>query len=905
VIMENEGSSKVCESQKENLILATEQEVADQSISSVALGFVGKCSAGDSDYLPRNSQTYLPPSESLESTSATEDIVEQRSSNGVRGIDGLKVISSGDSIDVVSSKEASCINSVLLENSKDGTSSRPISPLNVDFVVAEYDKLKERHQSLQSEYQTLLGREKVLCEKLKDYRGKDDATCNALTNLNAELRKELDFVLCELQKLRNENRKLQEKENAGLGHLDKIEDIVKLEEVVSELEAECKKVQEERDAIKEKLGAHDIAAKRAITALQKELSTRVEQLGLANDGLIKEKDVMLLKVTKCEEVIAQNEKKIEILERKLAENKKEIERWKAMSKQKEVEHIKLQAVLQEKDEEHTILKSEVEKAIEDSSSQTVKAKWSQNKLIQELEAHKETKVKLAQANSKIEEMKEEGEQIRLACQEMIKKYQSSEEMRSVQLDKALKELENSMKVKEHEVTVQSEINSKKSQELEAIKSEHRKALSEISNLKTMVSMLEGKLSNYTIKNGEMERRISTLSRKEEELVLTDKLLNDANQDLKGYKEQILYYVQLEEDLRKQLVDFETDSRECRQKEAELLSYTEKLTENNAHWKSKACDLQSRLEYAEAEIVELQQMLEKSNVANRNQDANAKREKEELQSTLEDYLNKIEQKQKLVEALTLNLEEAQDEVKVQKRKSVSTIKDLQRQLHQAKKRLDQLEECVSSSQDGATLKSRASSNSSLDRLSNDSGAQVPVTPTLNGTNISNQALHGINHPSYDGEYSVVQPGKTKTYTGEIEVDKAVLVDRICRLQRAHAKKNEKLEFLEEHNRSLIEEIKKKNKILQYYVLREESGTLISSKVDRNKVEISRKGGIMASIYSSRVSDKDMTLDLSLEINRKLQAVVEDTLLKNITLKESVNTLGAEIARLQEEMKNSRK
>jgi len=120
-----------------------------------------------------------------------------------------------------------------------------------------------------------------------------------------------------------------------------------------------------------------------------------------------------------------------------------------------------------------------------------------------------------------------------------------------------------------------------------------------------------------------------------------------------------------------------------------------------------------------------------------------------------------------------------------------------------------------------------------------------------------------------------------------------------------KKNEKLEFLEEHNRSLIEEIKKKNKILQYYVLREESGTLISSKVDRNKVEISRKGGIMASIYSSRVSDKDMTLDLSLEINRKLQAVVEDTLLKNITLKESVNTLGAEIARLQEEMKNSRK
>ena len=41
--------------------------------------------------------------------------------------------------------------------------------------------------------------------------------------------------------------------------------------------------------------------------------------------------------------------------------------------------------------------------------------------------------------------------------------------------------------------------------------------------------------------------------------------------------------------------------------------------------------------------------------------------------------------------------------------------------------------------------------------------------------------------------------------------------------------------------------------------------------------------MASVYSSKAVDPDMTLDLSLEINRKLQAVLEDTILKNITLK----------------------
>ena len=53
----------------------------------------------------------------------------------------------------------------------------------------------------------------------------------------------------------------------------------------------------------------------------------------------------------------------------------------------------------------------------------------------------------------------------------------------------------------------------------------------------------------------------------------------------------------------------------------------------------------------------------------------------------------------------------------------------------------------------------------------------------------------------------------------------------------------------------------------------------------KAQVSRHGGIMASVYSSKPVDPDMTLELSLEINRKLQVVLEDTILKNITLKVS--------------------
>ena len=67
--------------------------------------------------------------------------------------------------------------------------------------------------------------------------------------------------------------------------------------------------------------------------------------------------------------------------------------------------------------------------------------------------------------------------------------------------------------------------------------------------------------------------------------------------------------------------------------------------------------------------------------------------------------------------------------------------------------------------------------------------------------------------------------------------------------------------------------------------------------------------MSSLYNSKVSDSAMTLELSLEINSKLQAVLEDTLLKNITLKENINTLGQEISKItidgQRESKNGQR
>ena len=66
------------------------------------------------------------------------------------------------------------------------------------------------------------------------------------------------------------------------------------------------------------------------------------------------------------------------------------------------------------------------------------------------------------------------------------------------------------------------------------------------------------------------------------------------------------------------------------------------------------------------------------------------------------------------------------------------------------------------------------------------------------------------------------------------DSQVLVEKIVRLQRQIAKKQEKLDFLEEHTATMSEEVKKKNRIIVEYVMKAEAGILSTDNMDENKV-----------------------------------------------------------------------
>ncbi|KRT85725.1 hypothetical protein AMK59_1939, partial [Oryctes borbonicus] len=183
----------------------------------------------------------------------------------------------------------------------------------------------------------------------------------------------------------------------------------------------------------------------------------------------------------------------------------------------------------------------------------------------------------------------------------------------------------------------------------------------------------------------------------------------------------------------------------------------------------------------------------------------------------------------------------------RRKLELSLREVNKELSQYRKKLDQYE-CINNNT------SSSSSSSSLNAVER------------NGESSPTAAIDQV---------KVVQPERV--------LDKQALIEHIVKLQRISARKSEKIDFLEEHVNSLITELQKKSRLLHNYILREQSGTLSSNTMDNNKAILAKYPGIMSSVYSSRVADNNLTLELSLDINRKFQAVLEDALLENITLK----------------------
>lgn len=610
----------------------------------------------------------------------------------------------------------------------------------------------------------------VVFEKCVQYKYSQQE--KAISRLLDENKKHQELILgicSEKDNMREELKKRMETEKQHIGTIKKFES--RVEELLKELKES-----------KDKQVHQDQAAKGAVQQMQREMAYRLEQASKKCEEARQEKEAMVMKYVRGEKEALDLRRDKEQLERKLREATAEVDKQARRGNQLAQEKGRLQQLYDAKENEMARLSRELEKVKEEINSHVIKVKWAQNKLKSETDAHKETKDKLKETTAKLTQAKEETEQIRKNCQDMIRTYQESEEIKSNELDAKLRETKGELEKHKQEQTDQLETHRAKIKELDDLKRTFKEGMDELTTLRTKVKCLEDERPRWEdelCKYREIiNRQKSEIQNQREKLGAIQRLEEQHERD----EQEIAALKDEVESLNSQITDLQKDVQGGRVREAELLGFTERLTSKNAQLQSESNGLQAQLDRLAASSRDLQSRLEETERSLADMTARLKREEQQRQNEVQALQAERAALQSETAQLKTRVEELRDELVTQKRKQAANIKDLTKQLTQARKKLEQVEN-GGCDREGSSMGSRSSSSGSLNARGSSTDDRSPEN----------------------------QSGPSVVVVDSFpEVDKAVLVERIVRLQKAHARKNEKIEFLEDHIKQLVEEIRKKTK-----------------------------------------------------------------------------------------------
>jgi hypothetical protein len=260
------------------------------------------------------------------------------------------------------------------------------------------------------------------------------------------------------------------------------------------------------------------------------------------------------------------------------------------------------------------LRREIDKQKDLVETQEVKTKWAQNKLKSEVEMHKETKAKVEELQRRVLQSKEEAEQIRQNCQEMIRTYQvcqiiypvieinmyvliaqqESEEIKSVSLDLQLKakltELEAQQKEKSDHLQMQTALE----KDLETLRGQHREALRELKAFKDKAQCLD---ADRICQEQTLEQCRSTIQAQRSQIRdMESSLVNlrETHQRLTEEQEKNTNLSQKLKELEITNKELAADMESCSKREGEHLEFTEKISKKNAHLQSENTALQAKV-----------------------------------------------------------------------------------------------------------------------------------------------------------------------------------------------------------------------------------------------------------------------------------------------------------------------
>lgn len=593
----------------------------------------------------------------------------------------------------------------------------------------------------------------------------------------------------------------------------------------------------------------------------KELQAKLDLATRQQASAIKEKEMMVMKYAIGEKSVLELKSAKENAEKKLKEALRENEILQHKVTSTFSEKNRICQLLDNKCYELKSSQQEIEKLKSDLSSYETKVKWLQNNLKTEMDLRTESEKKVETLTTSLQDHSNQIEQIKQDTQDAMNNFLRSQENRANVLDHQLKEQQANLILLRHDRDDRDKQVKTLQAELERHQIKQKETLQENNTLSVKIQQLERerleseqRLSELRICAEQQRQDAADLIAKTTQLEQLKFQIQNEQEQLTACNEQIAL-------LKNRNTELESDMESCREREAELLLFTQQLTDKNVRLQSEFTAMETKVQQLSCEQTILRRATKEQEtkvgiLSKQLSEVETKRADEVLELT-----RQLTDKIKSNENLTQEVAFQKGENQVIKRKLESSLKEVSKELQHCRKKLEHYEKSTSSDSSCISLNT------------------MPPTPP----------------DSISDQVKVIQPEGT--------IDKQTLIEHIVKLQRVSARKSEKIDFLEEHINTLVTELQRKSHLLQNYMMREPTGAMTSNKMDKNKAHIARLNGVMASVYGSRVADDNLTLELSLDINRKLQAVLEDALLKNITLKENVDTLGAEIDKLNNLLKSS--
>lgn len=441
------------------------------------------------------------------------------------------------------------------------------------------------------------------------------------------------------------------------------------------------------------------------------------------------------------------------------------------------------------------------------------------------------KTKLAQANVQIE-------QLQLTVAEVNLKYQSTQSV--------LNQIETSLGTLD-DTCVESQPQLSLFDEPEKEENDGQDTQSKPDWIQKYVKCIQ--------KNEKLGQQISELEEEKVKLLANVKNLTErlesSDQQIKEFEHQQELIEALKAELigkQKNIADIKTqfdrineinrelvnDVESSKHKEGELLEYTERLTAKMVSLQSECNTLGESLKVKEIQCDGYKADLERLQKTNDRLKAELDERVNREQFEGKELNAKLISKEEECTLLKNKIEEVHNEIKIVQRKHVASLKELNKELLVLKRKNQELETKLKKSKNEASTKEDKEAVKSFSALS----SRTNSSNSLNDASQSSNCVVAVGSSDNDqpASNSSSPPSSTSNelLTSLNDIDKNMLIERILRLQRTLIKRNEKVDFLEEHNQQLMDEVKKKNKLLQVYILKEETGALATETMDRNKV-----------------------------------------------------------------------